>query len=235
MLNKLESRAALYSTLALAFAYPQEGMDFELVVLELEDAVALAAQAGVSPDAASLRASLNNLHSAIRQLPSSDFSPAEEYTFLFHRQALCPPYESSYSLAGMEQSLADISGFYRAFGMQMSPAAHERVDHIGCELEFMAVLCAKEAHALRNEMLEQAQICRDARASFLRDHLGCWASAFASRVQEKARLPLYPALTEILASLIASEAEDLGVSLASALGESAIAAGTPEGEDMSCD
>jgi DMSO reductase family type II enzyme chaperone len=235
MTDKLESYAALYSALAFSFAYPDRDADFALIVSEMGKAVALAEQARVSPDASSLRASLNNLHSAIRQLPSFEINPAEEYTYLFQRQASTSPYESTHSPAGMEQSLADIAGFYRAFGVQMSPDAHERVDHIGSELEFMAVLCAKESHALRNGMIEQAKICRDARSAFLSDHLGEWALAFAARVQEKARLPLYPALTGMLATLLALEAEDLGVTLTSARGEPVIAAGISDGEELSCE
>ncbi|MBM3180225.1 MAG: hypothetical protein FJZ86_07705 [Chloroflexi bacterium] len=245
MTDKLESRAALYSALAFSFAYPDRDTDFALIVSEMGKAVALAEQAcpefdrraRVSPDASSLRTSLDNLRAAIHNPQSPHLTPAEEHIFLFHRQALCSPYESTYSPAGMEQSLADIAGFYRAFGVQMSPDAHERVDHIGSELEFMAVLCAKEAHALRNGLTEQAQICRDARSAFLSDHLGLWALAFASRVQDKARLPLYPALTDMLASLLALEAEDLGVALcvASAYGSPEAATGMAGGEELACE
>jgi len=235
MTDKLESRVALYSALAFSFAYPDSGADFTLILSEVENAVALAEQAKGSHDASALRAGIHNLRLAIQNLQSAEFSPAEEYTFLFHRHALCPPYESSYSLAGMEQSLADIAGFHRAFGVQMSPEAHERVDHIGSELEFMAVLCAKEAHAFRNALTEQAEICRSARAAFLTDHLGAWALMFAARVQEKARLPLYPALTGLLASLLALDAEDLGALLTSARGEPVPSMGTDNPEELSCD
>jgi DMSO reductase family type II enzyme chaperone len=243
MMDKLESYAALYSALAFSFAYPDRDADFALIVSEMGKAVALAEQAPpsgtmrVGPEASSLRASLDNLRAAIRNPQSTHLTPAEEHIFLFHRQALCSPYESTYSPAGMEQNLADIAGFYRAFGVQMSPDAHERVDHIGSELEFMAVLCAKEAHALRNGLTEQAQICRDARSAFLSDHLGLWALAFASRVHEKARLPLYPALTDMLASLLALEAEDLGVTLRvnSPQGVAEVVTGTTDGEELSCE
>jgi TorA maturation chaperone TorD len=149
--------------------------------------------------------------------PSANLSPAEEHTFLFHRQAHCPPYESSYYPAGLEQNLADIAGFYRAFGLRVAPEAHERVDHIGSQLEFVAVLCAKEVRALQNDLTEQAEICRAARRAFLADHLGRWAPAFAARVKDKARLPLYPALTEALMALLTREAGELGVTLHAAL------------------
>lgn len=234
-MDKLESRAALYSTLAFTFAYPEQGMDFAPIALEMEEALALAEQAGAKLDASALRANLNHLHSAVRQLPSFEINPAEEHTYLFQRQALTSPYESSHSSAGMEQSLADIAGFYRAFGVQMSPEAHERVDHIGSELEFMAVLCAKESRAANNGMIEQAQICRDARHSFLSDHLGEWVLAFVARVHEKARLPLYPALADTLATLLAFEAEELGVVLKPVDGVEEVVPEATGGDELSCD
>lgn len=192
MLAELESRAALYSALALGFAYPEGGEDFESLLAHLQSAI-------------------RDSQSAISN-PRS-LTPAEEYTFLFARQTPCPPYESSYCPAGMEQNLADIAGFYRAFGLQVAPAARERVDHIGSELEFMAVLCAKEARARQRGLTEQAEICRAARRAFLTDHLGRWAPAFAARVKDRARLPLYPALAETLLALLSREAEALGATL----------------------
>jgi TorA maturation chaperone TorD len=70
--------------------------------------------------------------------------------------------------------LADIAGFYRAFGVEITPGT-ERPDHIAVELEFMHLLAVKEVVAAgREDGGEHARICRDARATFFRDHLGRW-------------------------------------------------------------
>src|SRR6185503_4152613 len=51
--------------------------------------------------------------------------------------------------------LADLAAFYRAFGLEMAEAAAERPDHLGMELEFMAVLAAREAFALEHQLDEE--------------------------------------------------------------------------------
>jgi putative dimethyl sulfoxide reductase chaperone len=210
MIEHLESRASLYSALALGFAYPAEPAVWPLLAAEMGDA---AGRLAAGPE---LPAAVLELQAAVRSLagaPADSPGPAEEHTFLFARQTPCPPYECTYYAGGMEQNLADIAGFYRAFGLQLAPEAHERADHVSSQLEFMAVLCAKEARALGHNLAEPAGICRDARRSFLEFHLGRWTPAFAARLEAKARLPLYPALAGVLRAFLDAEAEELGATL----------------------
>lgn len=83
--------------------------------------------------------------------------------------------------------LADLAAFYRAFGVEPTPDAHERMDHICFELEFMAVLAAKEAYALQQvPNAEQLEACVAAQKDFLREHLGRWTPAFARRLSASA-------------------------------------------------
>src|SRR5262245_748672 len=64
----------------------------------------------------------------------------------------CPPNETEYSANSepffLAQQMADIAGFYRAFGLEPSQASPERPDHLSVELEFMAVLLMKKRLAL---------------------------------------------------------------------------------------
>jgi len=101
----------------------------------------------------------------------------------------CPPCETWYCRQTFSvyraQHLADIAGFYRAFGVEPEL---ERPDFIGTELEFMAWLIRKELHARETygPTSDQAEVCRDAQRTFLEDHLAWWAPAFALALRKAA-------------------------------------------------
>ena len=99
----------------------------------------------------------------------------------------CPPYELEYIRSDIPQrasELADIAGFYEAFGMRMDARAKERSDHAVPECEFMGVLAAREAYAIENENEEARQILSNAQRAFLTDHLGRWLPALSTRLEE---------------------------------------------------
>ncbi|MBI4197299.1 MAG: molecular chaperone TorD family protein, partial [Deltaproteobacteria bacterium] len=72
------------------------------------------------------------------------------------------PYETEYGdqeVFAKTQSLADIAGFYRAFGFEVAPEAHQRIDFIGAELEWMSWIVLKEEHARKKGRTEEAELC----------------------------------------------------------------------------
>ena len=134
----------------------------------------------------------------------------------------CSPCEAEYGQAHIFQkthTLADVAGFYRAFGLDLAADSHERVDHISVELEFMHFLCLKEAYALaKNHPHEQLALCREAQSKFLRDHVCRWAFGFAHRVCAKASDTLYQGLGQLLAAFLAAELRALGMKPAEVAG-----------------
>jgi TorA maturation chaperone TorD len=129
----------------------------------------------------------------------------------------CPPYETEYQPVTdaffRAQEMADIAGFYRAFGLAVRRELGERPDHIALELEFMASLLAKQRLARAQtdpaQAAERAAVCADAQKAFFRDHLGWWAGGFAQLVQHKAQHGPLAAVGRLLALLIASERDRL--------------------------
>lgn len=107
--------------------------------------------------------------------------------------------------AGVTPRLADIAGFYSAFGFTVH---HDRPDHIVAELEFMSLLLVAEADARTAGRREQAEIAADAGRVFLRDHLGTWVTAWASRVGEIEELAAWFPVAAAAAELIAAECRD---------------------------
>ena len=125
-----------------------------------------------------------------------------------------PPYETEYGIKDVfmkTQNMADVSGFYRAFGMEVSKQSHERIDFIGAELELMHWLALKESHALETNRKKEARICHDAAAKFLKDHLGRWAPFLGEQIAKTSRLPFYCQLGQELATFIRAECETFGV------------------------
>lgn len=132
----------------------------------------------------------------------------------------CPPYETEYHPPAQtfmrSQQLADIAGFYRAFGLTTSAEHPERPDHIVLELEFMAVLLTKlriaqERAETHPEAREQAEICVRAQQDFLRDHLCWWVPAFAAGLRRKAGSGYLYNVGCILAALIPADRSLLSI------------------------
>lgn len=102
--------------------------------------------------------------------------------------------------------LSDLGAFFAAFGLELTPDAAERIDHISIELEFMSVLAAKDAHALEHQCDDDAlATLRDAQRKFLREHLGRWSPAFARRLARMAEGTALGALARLLGEFIKLE------------------------------
>ncbi|MCC6546608.1 molecular chaperone TorD family protein [Candidatus Sumerlaeota bacterium] len=97
----------------------------------------------------------------------------------------CPPHETEYLPSNdpthRAHALADIAGYYRAFGLQPDPKCPERADHAAFELQFLSFLFAKMR--LAQECEEHLEICESALKSFFSNHLLWWMPAFARGLQ----------------------------------------------------
>ena len=126
--------------------------------------------------------------------------------------AEAPPYETSYGASHIfmqSHQLADIAGFYKAFGLQ--PLTGERLDHLAAELEFMQYLAAKETYAKEHAGTEEVDVCRDAQRTFLKEHLGRWVGAFATRMEGRKGSPFYVRLVQEIVKFVREECEALQV------------------------
>jgi TorA maturation chaperone TorD len=132
----------------------------------------------------------------------------------------CPPYETEYyptqEIFGRAQQMADIAGFYRAFGIEPSRSSPERPDHLGLELEFLAFLLLKKRLALAAldhdpEAAEQASVCKEAERAFFRDHLAWWVPVFGAGLRRKASGGYLQALADVLAVWVPAECRRLGI------------------------
>ena len=159
-----------------------------------------------------------NLRPAINALAASLFEGREEYTRVFGLTACreCPPYETEYHKAEevffRSQQMADIAGFYQAFGLAPGGASRERPDHLAVELEFVAYLLMKQR--LANEAdrgAEPAATCQRAREVFFRDHLAWWVPSFSVGLRRKAETGFYAGIGRVLGALLPIERHRYGI------------------------
>lgn len=145
-------------------------------------------------------------------------------------------YETEYGLPHefrQSQELADIAGFYNAFGFQIGGVVRERPDHIAAELEFMSALALKEAYAHTHGITEHIEICEDATRKFLTAHIGHWVGLMVERIAQKNAQEIYCALAQFTAAFARWDAERLSAEWAPR--PLTLIAPTPEGPDLSCD
>lgn len=159
-----------------------------------------------------------------------------EYIECFDRGALSPLYEGEYGrqrMVGKTPVLADLSGFYNAFGFAVASGDEgngaESGDHIAVELEFMAVLLLEEAALSVSGDAEGMSIVREARRKFLLDHLGGFARGILRR-PELARSAAYTAAMNFVSTRVEGQCVGFGIDPPALEGGGS--AGEPE--DMKC-
>jgi DMSO reductase family type II enzyme chaperone len=210
------ARSHLYRFFSLALSYPDEGWQAlwrqGIAERARHSARLLSRQ---QADGGGLAAALEALFRGGAVAPGDDLQAAYRRLFGHTLAADCALYELLYRGGDIFQqahALADIAGWYRAFGLAIAPEAKERVDHIGVELEFMYVLTHKEAHALARGATDRAQLCVETQIGFLLEHLGRWGPLFARRLRQQAPPGFYAALAAALEAFFALELQRFGLS-----------------------
>jgi TorA maturation chaperone TorD len=141
---------------------------------------------------------------------SSNARHEAECARLFDGASTCPPNETAWVRREKGHLLADIAGFYRAFGFRVAAASGEKADHVAVETQFVAVLLVFLARAIDASASEQQTITRDALTSFAEDHLGAWVRAFCAHLGEVSSDPRLAATAVALPSVLDHALESAG-------------------------
>jgi TorA maturation chaperone TorD len=221
-------RQALYRFTALSFLDPRSGSWEKLTALRtdrllIEAAALIRGLQGARPaELARGERPFEMLDPSVvlDRLPDSPQALNAQYesTFGLLVSSNCPPYEMEYVNSKFtfqrSNTLADINGFYHAFGLTVPEGRPERPDHIVLELEFMACLLTLEREAAADGAAGAArrrQICRDAQCRFFETHLAWWLPTFAELVARQNVNGFYAAAGSFLAAFIAAEGALLGL------------------------
>lgn len=222
------SRQALYRYAGLALLDPRAGSWSPLSDRQQQACVCSAAEliraekpAQVSELAlGELPLDQLDLNDVLSRLPDSQEELNAEYQRTFGLLITCsnPPHETEYIGEKLtfqrSQHLADIAGFYRAFGLEPGTDHPERHDHIVLELEFMAFLIGLERQASEASPTpdsESIEVCRGAQARFLQEHLAWWVPTFAKLLSKENPNSFHAAVGKLLSALIPAERGLLGI------------------------
>jgi TorA maturation chaperone TorD len=201
-------RAALFRAAASGFAYPEDGH-----LQRVREVFAGLPETENTASAQDLPGALALARQAWEH--AADGPAGAEYARLFLGSAPCPPHETAYGdgrrFAGRATELADIGGFYSAFGLSLSESQPDLPDHIAAELEFYSLLLVKAAYADLQGMVEEREISENAGRLFLESHLGRWAGAFAARLIEEGGTQPYRAHARFFEELVSDECRRCGV------------------------
>jgi putative dimethyl sulfoxide reductase chaperone len=209
-------RGLIYAVLGWAWRYPDDDMmsTVEALVEAVLDQYGEADDATLLEPAA--RTGLGNLSTVLRRSGFDSSQAMTDYALLFGHavRGSCPLYELEYGQAEIVQQageLADIAGFYTAFGLDHTTESMERVDHVSVECEFMSVLCAKEAQGILSNDPRLSEACGDAQRMFLRDHLARWLPALGENVTKSNPDGFYGSLARLSKAFLRSECQAFGI------------------------
>ena len=211
------ARSAAYGLLALAFRYPEPGRwsffvdrdrwkawpeTLNMESAEVGDALRRFQECFLSPDPA---------QAISVERAQVEFSRLFGHAVKSDRST----YELEYGAGEVFQRvarLADLQGFYKAFGLELQHRVRERADHVSIECEFMSIMAAKEAYAEQQGDREGLSTVREAAGRFLESHLGAWLPSLARRIGEADPEGIYGALAGFIEAFIRFECNHYGVS-----------------------
>jgi len=105
------------------------------------------------------------------------------------------------------QKLADLNGFYKAFGMEVESI--ERADHISTQTEFLSFLLLKELLAVQNDLHDEKEVCEKAFADFNNDHFLDWVDMLAENLATHVDGGFYPVAGRFLQEFLIKEKSQL--------------------------
>lgn len=159
-------------------------------------------------------ADLQDFATEARGLPDLEGALEAEHTALFVLPSGVIPHEAFYldqeRRLGGNVTIA-VEQFYRRAGTSILDRCVEMPDHLGLELEFMAVLCRLESDLGDAGESAARQRCVELQRAFLEEHLSRWAFECCGNVIRQAQYGLYKAIAQYTIEFLRSDRVHLEV------------------------
>ncbi|MXV64217.1 dehydrogenase [Natronorubrum sp. JWXQ-INN-674] len=202
-------RARLYKLASLAFDRPDDELEAALVSGDFTTQLLESADALADDE---LR---DRAQKVAETAPTDPAAVDERYSdwatlFGFEKGGEIQQYQIEYSpgtLVTSTDTLADISGFYKAFGLSLAAENRERADHLCLQLEFLSHLALQTAYLDLDGDESGVDIVTNAQGDFLEDHLGRWIPRFNETVQDESHVAFYRALAALVERLVEIDAD----------------------------
>lgn len=224
------NRSKMYLLISWSLLYPEdeEFLDYLRCGEFVEDGRAALETLQAMLDGAGGERAVQKIHALKKQLDLAETLIASECSNwqlsdlqAEHRRVFsnvitldCPPYETLFGndhVFAQSHVMGDISGFYKAFGVELSKDIHERLDHLSVEFEFMHFLAYKESYSRCHDGAEKTQIVVEAQKKFVKNHIGRWVPLFCRMLSKKADSGLFKLVADMTADWMEFETAFLGV------------------------
>ncbi len=189
----LEARSTLYGAVSALFADPESEKFSMLLAPQIQGSVL---DACFQMDESHYTGLSNSFQKIMAQLSTKNLKNIkDEFVDVFGHtlSKQIAPYALEHlkneDVFFRTQKLADLNGFYKAFGMEVESI--ERADHISTQTEFLSYLLLKERLAERDELIEKMDVCQDAFTQFQKDHFLDWTMMFAENLADKVDSDFY--------------------------------------------
>lgn len=202
-INQHLYRADIYRLLAMCFDKPSDA-NLEAI----KGLVNELCETGLSSEEGRIEAILVNLNLSLQTSAPADL--LDLYTRLFLTVTAAPPSEGSYHMAERGPILADISGFYEAFGFRARESAGPP-DQMKMQLAFMHYMAMKTVNAATKDNQEHLDVTLEAQRKFLDDHIGRWEKRIAQKMVEYTEYPFYLAVADLLVAWIEEDCKHFSV------------------------
>lgn len=119
-----------------------------------------------------------------------------------NQEGIEPPYESLYVKQQANASIGSLNRFYADFGYRVDENVKDAPDQLGVELAFAKLVLESELEAMERGDDAKAAEYEALHGSFLSQHLGRWASAYAARMAAAAETGFYRGIALLIEEVL---------------------------------